>query len=90
MILSVSQYSESSDVFSLGLIFAEFYNLIPLFCGSSNINQLTKYINNLGTQDLIYWREGIEQINKINYKVPRNPTCNLKSLLPKASPIAID
>jgi serine/threonine protein kinase len=31
MILGVEKYGEETDVFALGLILAEFYNLIPLF-----------------------------------------------------------
>lgn len=90
MILGVSTYNESSDVFSLGLVFAEFYNLIPLFWGTSSLNQLQKYMINLGTHDFIYWAEGLEQINKINYRFPKNTSWNLAKLLPGASTTAID
>jgi len=58
-ILGTSKYDESSDVFALGLVFAEFYNLTPLFCGTSALDQLYKYIDVLGADDFKYWEEGM-------------------------------
>ena len=38
LILSASNYNSPVDVFALGCIMAELYNLSPLFCGTSSLD----------------------------------------------------
>lgn len=38
LILSASNYNSPVDIFALGCIMAELYNLSPLFCGTSSLD----------------------------------------------------
>ena len=53
-------YNEKSDIFALGWIMAEFYTLKPIFCGSSSSDQLSKYLDVLGIEQMSGWEEGLE------------------------------
>ena len=90
MILGTEKYSESSDIFSCGLVFAEFYNLLPIFCGTSAIDQLYKYFTMLGNQDFLNWEEGMKLANFHGLKIPKNQTQRLEDHLVGASQMAID
>ncbi|CAI2367139.1 unnamed protein product [Moneuplotes crassus] len=90
MILGAEKYSATCDVFSCGLVFAEFYHLLPLFCGSSSMNQLQKYMKVLGTEDFISWEEGMLEFKKIGVKLPKQVIKSLKDLIPEASEGALD
>lgn len=48
-VLRANNYSYQTDIFALGCIMAELYMLIPIFPGSSELDQLTKICNVLGT-----------------------------------------
>lgn len=90
LILGTKTYDSHSDVFSLGLVFAEFYNLIPLFCGNTSLDQLNKYIQVLGSKDFIYWEEGMQLLKSLKIKIPAISECKLSEKLPGASEVAID
>lgn len=84
-ILEVEKYDEKSDVFAVGCVFAEFFTLKPLFCGSSSKDQLTKYLKAMGIEQVQSWKEGMEQFNKLwlNGSDFENP--NLSGLIPNIS-----
>jgi serine/threonine protein kinase len=42
IILKANNYNSPVDIFALGCIMAELYLMSPLFCGSSEIDQLNK------------------------------------------------
>lgn len=49
ILLKQNNYNSPVDIFALGCIMAELYNLAPLFDGKSEIDQIIKICNVLGT-----------------------------------------
>ena len=72
-VLRSTHYTSSMDVWSVGVIIAELYNLNPLFPGFSEIDQLIKIVNILGTPKFNDWPEGYKLIQKRGVKFPN---CN--------------
>lgn len=54
-ILLTSEYSSPVDIWSIGCIMAEMYNLEPLFMGSSESDQLDKIFRIIGSPDINEW-----------------------------------
>lgn len=68
LMLGDSKYSFNVDVWALGCIFAEMITKKPLFMGDSQVDQIFKIFNTLGTPNeenwggltqLPYWKEGL-------------------------------
>ena len=51
-------YGMASDVFSLGVVFAEFYTLEPYFQGKNNYEQMQLYCDVVGSPDKANYQEG--------------------------------
>ena len=69
-VLKSTSYSYSIDVWAIGCIMAELYNLKPLFPGISEFDQLTKITNVLGTPNFADWPDGFKLIQKLGMKFP--------------------
>lgn len=69
---------------------AELYMQLPLFPGSSEIDQLNKITKVLGTPDKTSWPEGYKLAQSRGYHFPDEKGQNLADLIPWASPDAID
>jgi protein kinase len=90
-ILRSTSYTSSIDIWSLGAIMVELYNLKPLFPGQSELDQLFKVIDILGSPKFNDWPEGYKLINKKNIKFPNSSRIiSLSSAIPDASPEAIN
>jgi protein kinase len=74
------------DIFALGCIMAELYNLAPLFPGSNEPDQLNKMVKILGTPDPNTWAEGHKLAKAKGYYFPDEKGQNLGNLIPDASP----
>jgi MAK-like kinase len=84
-ILRSTNYTSSVDIWSLGTIMAELYNLTPLFPGQSELDQLYKVIDVIGTPKFNEWPEGYKLINKKGIKFPNSNGMLLSNLIPNAS-----
>lgn len=49
LVMGCTSYTTKVDIWSAGLIVAEMFLLHPVFCGESNLDQLTEMIRMLGT-----------------------------------------
>lgn len=59
-VLRSRYYNYQVDIFALGWIFAELYTLKPIFPGQSELDQVNKICEILGTPNVEDWREGYE------------------------------
>lgn len=81
-VLKSRNYNHSVDIFALGCIMAELYNLKPLFPGANEVDQLGKIIKILGTPKFNDWPDGYKLINSINLKFPNFEGIGLKEAIP--------
>ena len=89
-VLKSKNYNEKVDIWALGCIMAELYNLKPLFPGQSEFDQIEKMFQILGTPDYEEWKEGYELIKQLNFKFPKYDKINLINLFYEISKEAID
>ncbi|KAH3745710.1 Protein kinase [Pelomyxa schiedti] len=83
-------YSAAVDIWAVGAIMAELYMLRPLFPGASEPDEIYKICSILGTPTQVTWPEGLKLAAAMNYKFPQFSGMPLTSLIPSASPEAID
>jgi male germ cell-associated kinase len=88
VILRSRKYSWQVDIFAVGCIMAELYLRSPLFPGTSEIDQLNKYCNVLGSPDS--WAEGMRLAACINFYFPSSPGIPLGQIIPRASAEAVE
>ncbi|KAJ7596589.1 Pkinase-domain-containing protein [Mycena floridula] len=91
VLLGSRTYSTSIDVWSCGCIFAEMISGVPLFRGRDNQDQLLNIMRIIGTPSDAEFQKIFKDSPEITVKqFPRYPKMNLASVLPKASPQALD
>ncbi|GAA5814724.1 hypothetical protein MFLAVUS_008225 [Mucor flavus] len=74
VLLKSSSYSFQIDLWAVGVIFAELITLHPLFPGTSEIDQLSRICNILGTPSSTSkgeWKQGIKLAHKIGFQFPK-------------------
>lgn len=71
-VLKSKNYDEKIDIWALGCIMAELYNLKPLFPGQSAFDQINKIVYVLGTPSYEDWPEGYRLMQDLNMKFPEN------------------
>ena len=76
-VLKSKNYDEKIDIWALGCIMAELYNLKPLFPGQSEFDQIEKIVKILGTPKYDQWPEGYRLMENLNMQFPN---CNRKDL----------
>ena len=86
VLLQSRNYSAPIDIWAVGCIVPELFTGRPLFPGSSEIDQLHKLCNILGTFTPQDWPEGA-QMSK--HKFPQYKAVTLESIIPTAEPSAI-
>ena len=69
---------------------AELYTLKPIFQGSSETDQLFKICSVLGTPGPNNWPDGVKYATRLGIRLPQFATTPLASIIPNASPEAID
>ncbi|XP_010254056.1 PREDICTED: cyclin-dependent kinase F-1-like [Nelumbo nucifera] len=81
-----TDYGQEIDLWSLGCIFAELFNLEPLFPGTSDIDQLSRIISVLGNLTEEIWQgcSKLPDYGKIFFSNVENPN-TLESCLPNRS-----
>lgn len=89
MLLKMTNYSHSVDIFAVGCIMAELYLGQPLFDGKSEMDQLFKIFNVLGEPGS-NWKEGIILADKLNIQLSDKQPKDLSKIIPHASSEAIN
>ncbi|KAG7220915.1 hypothetical protein INR49_017765 [Caranx melampygus] len=89
VLLKSSSYSSPIDIWAVGCIMAELYTLRPLFPGNSEVDEIFKICQVLGTLTKSDWPEGYNLAVSMNFRFPKCVPTSLKSLIPNASNDAI-
>ena len=90
IVLQSQNYNTPIDIWALGVIFAELFLNRPLFPGSSDTDQLFKICSVLGSPSPQEWDQGHQLARKLNVRFPNLSPTPLHSLIPNASPQALD
>ncbi|KAF1668329.1 Serine/threonine-protein kinase MAK, partial [Aptenodytes patagonicus] len=89
VLLRSSIYSSPIDMWAVGSIMAELYTLRPLFPGTSEVDEIFKICQVLGTPKKSDWPEGYHLASAMNFRFPQCVPISLKALIPNASNEAI-
>ncbi|XP_034562725.1 serine/threonine-protein kinase MAK isoform X1 [Notolabrus celidotus] len=89
VLLRSSTYSSPIDLWAVGCIMAELYTLRPLFPGNSEVDEIFKICQVLGTVKKADWPEGYQLASAMNFRFPQCVPTPLKTLIPNASNEAI-
>ncbi|XP_040404683.1 serine/threonine-protein kinase MAK isoform X2 [Cygnus olor] len=89
VLLRSSIYSSPIDMWAVGSIMAELYTLRPLFPGTSEVDEIFKICQVLGTPKKSDWLEGYHLASTMNFRFPQCVPISLKTLIPNASNEAI-
>jgi protein kinase len=90
IVLRHDAYNSPVDIWAAGAIMAELFTLRPLFQGTSETDQLFRICSVLGTPNSTVWPEGVRLANRLGIRLPQVSPTSLATLIPKASPEAID
>ncbi|NXT79092.1 MAK kinase, partial [Zapornia atra] len=85
VLLRSSIYSSPIDMWAVGSIMAELYTLRPLFPGTSEVDEIFKICQVLGTPKKSDWPEGYHLASAMNFRFPQCVPISLKTLIPNAS-----
>ncbi|XP_041847568.1 serine/threonine-protein kinase MAK-like [Melanotaenia boesemani] len=89
VLLKSNSYSSPIDIWAVGCIMAELYTLRPLFPGNSEVDEIFKICQVLGTLNKSDWPEGFSLAASMNFRFPKCVPTNFRSLIPNASDEAI-
>lgn len=84
VILRMTVYTCSVDIWAVGALMSELYTLRPLFPGSSESDQMHKICSVLGTPDKYTWPEGLQQARAINFRLTQFVQTPFDVLVPQA------
>ena len=79
-VLKSKNYNEKVDIWALGCIMAELYNLKPIFPGQSEFDQIDKIFKVLGTPKNGDWDEGFFLMDKLGMSLPQYNGIGLRNL----------
>ncbi|KAH0793415.1 CMGC family protein kinase [Histomonas meleagridis] len=82
-------YNSPVDIWAVGAIMGELYTLKPLFQGTSETDQIFKICSILGCPEYS-WPDGSRLAAKLGIRVPQFAPTPLSTIIPNASPEAID
>lgn len=83
-------YNAPIDIFAVGAIMAELYTMRPLFPGSSEIDQMNKICQVLGSPTKESWPEGFRLAEQTGFKFPSQPPASFRNVIQTASDSALD
>ena len=89
-VLKSTNYNEKIDIWAIGCIMAELYNLKPFFPGIDEFDQINKICKILGTPEYNDWPEGYMMMQKLNLRFQNYDKENLKNVVYGASDDAIN
>ncbi|GMH65900.1 hypothetical protein TrRE_jg10789, partial [Triparma retinervis] len=90
VLLRSQYYNSPIDTFACGCIMAELFTLRPLFPGSSEADQIYKICSIMGSPTMRTWPDGIKLAAQMNFRFPQFVPTSLNTIIPNASPEAID
>ncbi|KAI4374414.1 hypothetical protein MLD38_012414 [Melastoma candidum] len=90
VLLQSSSYTPAIDMWAVGAIMAELFTLSPIFPGDSEIDQLYKICSVLGLPEWSSLPGGADVSRLMNISFSEILPANLSSVIPNASPEAID
>lgn len=90
VLLRSTSYNSPVDVWAVGCIMAELYTLRPLFPGNSEVDEIFKICQVLGTVQKSDWPEGYNLASSMNFRFPKCVPTSLRSLVPNASEEALN
>ena len=82
VLLKSTNYNSPADLFAVGCIMAELYNLKPLAAGSNENDQMYKLCSVLGAPTIEQWQEGYRLAAQCGYHFPGLPAQSLSVLVP--------
>ncbi|KAH0792977.1 CMGC family protein kinase [Histomonas meleagridis] len=83
-------YNSPVDIWAAGCIMAELFTLKPLFQGTSETDQIYKICSIMGTPGPGNWPDGVRLANKMGIRFPQQQPMPLSTVIPNASPEALD
>ena len=89
VLLGCNEYNSSIDIWSFGCIFAEMLLGKPFFQGDSEIGQIFKIFEKMGTPSEENW-PGINNFPHFKFSFPQFKNKDLHSILKDADPNAVD
>lgn len=89
ILLGARKYSTPVDVWSIGCIFAEMVMRAPLFPGDSEIDQLYKIFQALGTPTEHVW-EGVTHLPDYNVEFPKWPQTSIGERVTELDPQGVN
>lgn len=89
ILLGQKVYTPAVDIWSVGTIFAELVMKKALWRGDSEIGQLFKIFQTMGTPDEVSW-PGVSALPDWGSSFPRWPAKNLAKKFPRLDPAGID
>eukprot|EP00035_Acanthoeca_spectabilis_P037855 m.47991 g.47991 ORF g.47991 m.47991 type:complete len:703 (-) comp8890_c0_seq1:1344-3452(-) len=90
VLLRSDRYNSPVDLWAVGAIMAELYTLRPLFPGSSEVDEIFKVCQVLGTPTAATWAEGVKLASRMSFKFPQIAPTPLRQLVPQATSEGID
>jgi len=92
VVLLASEYTMSIDVWAVGCILCELIARKPVFAGKDHLDQIRKIISVLGTpmEDELHWLPRNGSARAFLNKCPFAPKAQWETLLPAASPAAVE
>ncbi|CAL8369532.1 unnamed protein product [Boreogadus saida] len=84
VLLRSPSYSSPIDLWAVGCIVAELYTLRPLFPGTSEVDEVFKICQVLGTLKKSDWPEGFNLATSLNFCLPKCVSTSLRCLVPNA------
>jgi cyclin-dependent kinase 2 len=89
ILLGARKYSTPVDIWSIGCIFAEMVLRAPLFPGDSEIDQLHRIFQALGTPSDAVW-PGVSELPDFKPTFPNWPRRNIGEKVPRLEPLGQD
>lgn len=90
VLLRSPHYGKPIDLFGVGCIVAELFSKQPLFPGETEVDQLDRLTDLLGSPEES-WKESTQLASNIGFEIPvKKPVETFESRVPTAPPSAID
>eukprot|EP00250_Pteridium_aquilinum_P018764 c24205_g1_i1 orf=698-2083(+) len=83
-------YGPAIDMWAMGAIMAELFNLRPLFPGDSELDEISKICSVIGTPSYHTWPQGMELAASMNLQFSKFAKSNLSAMIPTGSSEAVD